>query len=344
MAAPPTHWFWKWLQPQRRRKLARRRRAHVETLEARSLLATLLQSYFPDALGPQDLAAVGYRVAATDNYFAVGSQAAAAGFTNAGEAYVFNTTGGFVSRLSNPTPATDDAFGSAIAAAGNLVVVGAYQSDEGLPNVGAAYIFRADTGALLFTLANPTPATGDEFGYAVAIDGNLIAVGSRSDELSAPNSGIVHLFAADTGLLIRSIENPSAGNGDAFGSAVALKGNTLLIGAPADDSGGVDSGRAYLFNATTGTLIDAIDNPSQAANDQFGSVVALSGTMAVLRPATCCSRFKILRLTTANENARTRNGDGCAKLIRSRLMIRQPVTAAWHFFSTLLLARFPPRL
>src|SRR6187399_661966 len=118
MSTPKTHWFWKWLQPQRRRKLVRQRRAQVESLEQRSLLATLLQSYFPDAIGPQDLAAVGYRVAATDNYYAVGSQAAVAGFSKAGEAYVFNTAGGFVSRLQNPTLATDDAFGSAIAASG----------------------------------------------------------------------------------------------------------------------------------------------------------------------------------------------------------------------------------
>lgn len=56
--------------------------------------------------------------------------------------------------------------------------MGPYLHDDGLPNSGAAYVFHADTGTLLFTLANPTQFNDDEFGSAVAIDGNLIAVGA----------------------------------------------------------------------------------------------------------------------------------------------------------------------
>jgi hypothetical protein len=74
------------------------------------------------------------------------------------------------------------------------------------------------------------------------------------------------------------------GVGDAFGSSVAISGNTAIIGAPQDDDFGMDSGSAYIF----------IYDPDQRAWDQvaklyasdpgpshqFGTSVAIQGDTA----------------------------------------------------------------
>lgn len=291
---PSLQRFWQWLLPQRAaaklhskrasaRKVKRNRRVFLEACEERSLLATvLLQSYFPDNVGPQDTAGLGYSVAAGDNYYAVGAPSSSTSHADSGEVYVYDTAGNFVSRLSNPTPATNDNFGSAVAVSGNLVVAGAAKDDTGNTDSGTAYIFRADTGALLFTLSNPTPGFGDDFGFTVAIDGNLVAVGARGETTVISRAGAVHIFAADTGQFVRTITNPHAANGDQFGSAVALKGDTLVVGTPTDEQGASDSGRAYLINAATGALIRTLENPTVAAGDQFGTSVAIAGNYAVV--------------------------------------------------------------
>ena len=70
-------------------------------------------------------------------------------------------------------------FGAAVATDGSLTVVGAYSASvQGYGGAGRAYVFNTSTGALVATLVNPTPATDDYFGLAVAISGNTVVVGA----------------------------------------------------------------------------------------------------------------------------------------------------------------------
>lgn len=52
--------------------------------------------------------------------------------------------------------------------------------------------------------------------------------------------------------LLLTIPNPFPAPEDGFGFAVASRGNDILVGAPADDTNGTNSGAAYLFDGTTG--------------------------------------------------------------------------------------------
>ena len=141
-----------------------------------------------------------------------------------GEVSVYNnTTGELVSVLAAPSPQVDELFGENVAISGNLVVVGARHRNAG---VGVAYVYNATTGALLHTLVNPTPASSgtypDFFGSAVAISGNLIAIGSEED-LGAADSGAVYLFDAVSGNLLQTIASP-------IPSVQSKFGNELLTG------------------------------------------------------------------------------------------------------------------
>jgi len=63
---------------------------------------------------------------------------------------------------------------------------------------------------------------------------------------------------------------------------VAVSGNTVVVGAPWDDTGASDAGSAYVFDATTGGLLRTLNNPTPAASDYFGNSVAVSGNTVVV--------------------------------------------------------------
>jgi len=65
----------------------------------------------------------------------------------------------------HPTPEREDYFGNAIAPVGpDKVLIGARGDDTGAPNAGAAFLFDVNSGQLLQTFLNPTPAENDYFG------------------------------------------------------------------------------------------------------------------------------------------------------------------------------------
>ena len=90
--------------------------------------------------------------------------------------------------LTASDTAANDFFGESVAISGNTIVVGAPSRDEnGLNNVGGAYVyvkpdtgFSATTNAETAALQAPTStrAIGDHFGFTVAIDGDNVVVGT----------------------------------------------------------------------------------------------------------------------------------------------------------------------
>ena len=70
-------------------------------------------------------------------------------------------------------------FGRSVSVSGNTAVVAAPWDDTGATDSGQAYVFNATTGALIATLANPSPASGDQFGRSVSVSGNTVVVGAQ---------------------------------------------------------------------------------------------------------------------------------------------------------------------
>lgn len=81
----------------------------------------------------------------------------------------------------------------------------------------------------------------------------------------------------------RSIEAPAA-RGDAFGSALRLSGDTLVVGAFLNDDLGKDAGRAYVYRRSAWQWrLEAPLAPKNAdAGDHFGRSVAISGDRIVV--------------------------------------------------------------
>ena len=69
---------------------------------------------------------------------------------------------------------------------------------------------------------------------------------------------------------------------DWFGVSVALGGGRALVGAYRDDARGVDSGSAYLFDASTGAEQRRLVASDGSASDGFGFSVALEANTALV--------------------------------------------------------------
>ena len=141
----------------------------------------------------------GSAVAIDDNLVLIGVRGDDAGEMNSGTAYLFDAeTGELLQTFFNPKPAIGDAFGISVALDDGKALISASAADDGEENSnsGKAYLFDTETGQLLETFANPTPAEGDLFGNAVAIEGGNVLIGAFGDD-TEDSSGAAYLFQTE---------------------------------------------------------------------------------------------------------------------------------------------------
>ena len=255
----------------------------------------------PNAFDTSAVDIFGYSVAISGNYAIVGAyQEDDFLGANSGKAYIFDvTTGLLVHTLDNPNalaPAASDWFGRTLDISGDRCIVSAYgeTNEAGESGSGKAYIFNVTTGELVDTLDNPDPFGTDDindyFGWSVAISGNRAIVSCiNEDDADNTNSGKAYIFNVTTGALLHTLDNPNAfgtSQGDNFGGSVAISGNYAIVGAASeDDAGGTTSGKAYIFDVTTGLLVHTVDNPNAfgtSAGDNFGRMVSISGDRCIV--------------------------------------------------------------
>jgi hypothetical protein len=185
--------------------------------------------------------------------------------------------------------------------AGDTAVVGAVNADAVTAGGGAAYVFERNHGGMdswgeVTILAPAGLEGGDQFGASVAIWGDTIVVGDPAQDdacvaNAACESGAAYVFrrnegGADNWGLVDKLVASDGAEGDEFGTAVALRGDTIVVGSPFDDdacgSDPCSSGSAYVFERNLGgadgwgevrKLIAADD----AFNDALGTSVAIDG-------------------------------------------------------------------
>jgi hypothetical protein len=252
----------------------------------------------PNAYGTSASDYFGYSVAISDSYAIVGAYTEDdAGGSSSGKAYIFNpSTGALLHTLDNPNAygtSANDRFGRNVAISDSYAIVGAYlEDDAGGSNSGKAYIFNPSTGALLHTLANPNAygtSANDNFGKAVSISDSYAIVGSNESDAGGSSSGKAYIFNPSTGALLHTLDNPNAYDTsayDSFGGSVAISDSYAIAGATGEDeAGGSSSGKAYIFNPSTGALLHTLDNPNAygtSANDRFGFPVSISDSYAIV--------------------------------------------------------------
>lgn len=218
-----------------------------------------------------------------------------------GAAYVFDYANGNWTQAAKIVPAdaaTADWFGYALALTGSTAAIGAPYADVGYSRSGAVYIFdRAGSGAwsqtTKLTISEPGGVLNYIFGWAVALNGNTLAAGAPGyafgGQIFIP--GYVYVFERSNGVWSQTARLGSSDGVwyDTFGSAVAISGSTMLIGAPLRDDAcpsdpSCQSGAAYVFDKISGvwTQTAKLVAPDALQGDVFGSSVALDGDLAVI--------------------------------------------------------------
>src|SRR6266498_686609 len=149
-------------------------------------------------------------------------------------------------KLTARDAASGDIFGFSVAVTGDTVVVGA-SGDNML--AGSAYVFvRSGTGwSQQAKLTASDAASGDRFGDAVGISGNTVVVGA-SDAASDAGSAYVFVRSGTSWSQQAMLTASDAAVFDLFGRALAVSGDTAVVGAISDDTdAGPDAGSAYVF-------------------------------------------------------------------------------------------------
>ena len=82
------------------------------------------------------------------------------------------------------------------------------------------------------------------FGSALAADGDYLVVGMAGANVQlVEQTGVVYVYSATTGALVRTVNDPEPSAGNQFGAAVSVSGNRLVASSLYYGSG--DVGRAY---------------------------------------------------------------------------------------------------
>jgi hypothetical protein len=174
-------------------------------------------------------------------------------------------------------------FGRTVAIQGNTVFVGSRFAPVDNLKAGAVYVFRkkGDLWQYESKIVSPDPEAEDNFGRALAIQGNLLVVTARKTNLE---EGAAYVFVYKGGRWINeaNLEASDPTPRAYFGQSVDIQGDVIAIGARNANPNG--AGGFYLFRRSgEGWLEIAKVTPSDGQFDeQFGFAIATSGNTIVV--------------------------------------------------------------
>ncbi|MGQ9649966.1 MAG: SUMF1/EgtB/PvdO family nonheme iron enzyme [Phycisphaerae bacterium] len=239
--------------------------------------------------GPDDK--FGRCVAISGDYAIVGAPDNDHAGADSGAAYVFKRTDSNWTehiKLIAADAAAGDKFGSSVALASDLALVGAYGDDDNGSASGSAYIFRrdGDTWTQQAKLKPDDSAAGDSFGWAVSLSDNHAIVGAYGDDDMLSGSGSAYVFFYDGANWTQQCKlvasDPQGFSG--FGLSVSISNDRAIVGAPWTDDGGIDSGSVYVFErqGTSWSQQGKLAAREAEADAMFGHSVSISGDTIIV--------------------------------------------------------------
>jgi hypothetical protein len=176
---------------------------------------------------------------------------------NKGSVYIFerNTGGadnwGEVKKITASDGAVLDNFGYSLSISNDIVVIGAFNDDNGK---GSAYIYERNRGGMnnwgeVKKLTASDGAANDQFGISVSISVDTVIVGASGDDNS---KGSAYIFKRNTGGIdnwgqVKKLTASDGAAGDEFGYSVSISGDTAIVGSVGDDN---VKGSAHIFAST----------------------------------------------------------------------------------------------
>lgn len=203
----------------------------------------------------------------------------------AGRAVVFSGASGGVLRELAPSAAARPSFGASLTGAGDLsgdqvpdVVVGAPAWGQG---PGVVFALSGADGAQLWSRVEPPEqlVPGAAFGEAVVATPDVSGDGIADLLVPAPSpafgegTGRVHLVSGADGAVVRTISDPVAHAGDAFGGCVASVGDQDGDGVADQLIGEPGAGQLHIYSGGGRGLLRSVPLPVPVAASSAPSSV-----------------------------------------------------------------------
>ena len=274
---------------------------------------------------------------------------------DSGAVYVFVRTNGVWSQqayIKASNPSALDQFGYSVAISGNTLVVGApgedsngsgvnpnTQGDNPATDSGAAYVFlrTGSSWAQQAYLKASNPDANDLFGWSVGVSGDTAVVGALREASNSTviNSGGSNNSAASAGAAYvfhrtgsswsqqAYLKASNTGANDELGWSVAISGDTIVVGAPLEDSNGTgvnsntqnnnqatDAGAAYVFTRSGAAWSQQayLKASNTGAEDAFGYAVSVNGDDIVVGAVSEDSNGTGVNSNTQGNNAAPQSG------------------------------------
>ena len=188
--------------------------------------------------------------------------------------------------------AASDFFGQSVSISddGNTAIIGAYGEDTTATDAGSAYIFTRSgtTWSQQAKIQASDAEASDAFSYGwgdgvcISGDGDTVIVGAYFEDTTDTSAGAAYIFtrSGTSWSQEAKIQASDAEASDQFGKSVSISddGNTVLVGAWQEDTGGSNAGAAYIFtrSGTTWSEEAKIQASDKAGGDDFGWSVSIS--------------------------------------------------------------------
>jgi hypothetical protein len=160
-------------------------------------------------------------------------------------------------------------------------------------DAGACYPITVDPILMIedFELAGRDPQSFEYFGTSIAVSGDTLVVGAQGRNNPQTAAGIAYAFVLENGSFEPQgrLSSATPAFNDQLGRAVAVDGNTAVVGAPFDNLGQglADAGSVTVFVRSEDDWTETVKlTAADAAGlDEFGRSVAISGdTIAIGAP------------------------------------------------------------
>jgi hypothetical protein len=206
--------------------------------------------------------------------------------------YLDNGFVGSPQTLAPPTGEADAHYGAAVAAEGDIVVIGAPDDDmtlvENFPNgartdCGRVYVYRRNgfNWDLEAQLVASDRSNGLRFGSSLSTDGTRIAVG-------ASGTRAMYVFENIGGTWTQTQKFTDPENPGTFANSVAIMGSNTAAGDTGDDEGGVtDRGAVYTMTLPLAPASDVCSSAVEMPLSEF-QVCTRYATASTPANATTC--------------------------------------------------------
>ncbi|HET6546125.1 MAG TPA: hypothetical protein VFG55_05195 [Rhodanobacteraceae bacterium] len=220
---------------------------------------------------------------------ALDGSTAVVGAVSSGVVYVYTRSGGTWTQTQELVPDDPDAgffFGAAVAIDGTRILVGS-------PFQSKTYVYDFDDPSgnwlLSDTLVPVGGSSGDQFGVTVALEASTAIVGAFGGTVGGnTEQGAAYVYEESGGTWTQTQQllADDGAAGDWFGSAVALQGDTAMVGSLHADTDPpfTDQGATYVFSRSGQTWAQTqkltVTVPPGGGN--LGQSIAIDGTQAVV--------------------------------------------------------------